>query len=92
MASKKNDIEERPSKSAKKRESTALQKLGEKLIKLSRQSRDELNLSPELMEALSHLDNISEKEAIRRQKQYIGKLMRYEDVEEISRRLALLLK
>lgn len=73
-----------PSKSAKKRESAALQKLGEELTRLTPEARAEMNLSPELLEALAEYDKTRDREAIRRQKQYIGKLMRGEDIQSIS--------
>lgn len=68
--------EERPSRSAKKRASAALQRLGEDLAALKPDQRQELNLPPELLEALAMHDTISDHEGARRQRQYIGRLMR----------------
>lgn len=87
MARKKEDggeEEARPSRSAKKRASTALQKLGEELAELSPVQRQELPLPPELMDALAMHDAITDREGARRQRQYIGRLMREVDAESIA--------
>lgn len=75
------------SRSAKKRESTALQKLGENLAKLGPEARKGLPLTEDLMQALAFYDSLSEGEAARRQRQYIGKLMREADVPAIMEAL-----
>lgn len=75
---------EKPSRSAKKRESSALQKLGEELTKLSPQTRNEMNLSDDLIEALALHDRITDREGARRQRQFIGRLMRAENAEKIA--------
>lgn len=77
------EMREAPSRSAKKRESAARQKIGESLIKLSPEERRGLPLSEDLLEALSFCDSLSDKEALRRQRQYIGKLMREADTPAI---------
>jgi ribosome-associated protein len=69
----------KPSKSAKKREFLALQKLGEELISVKRSDLDALALDDNLMEAVSAARQIKAHGALRRQKQYIGKLMRHID-------------
>lgn len=71
------------SRSAKKRESTALQKLGENLTKIKAESRKDLPLSEDLLQALAFHDSLTNKEACRRQRQFIGKLMRNEDTAAI---------
>lgn len=81
---------EGPSRSAKKRESAALQKIGESLIKLSAEARKDLPLSEEMREALAFYDTLSNKEACRRQRQFIGKVMREENVAEIMSALGKL--
>ena len=78
------DTRETPSKSAKKRESSALQKLGEELARLDPEARKSMGLSEDLLEALAMHDRIKDKEGARRQRQYIGKLMRDEDIKNIS--------
>ena len=79
-----------PSRSAKKRESAAIQKLGEELTKLSQEEREGMNLSPDLLDALAAHDKIRDREAARRQRQFIGKIMRSEDVAAISASLSAL--
>lgn len=68
--------EEGPSKSRRKREATALQSLGEALAELPAAALDSLQLPDRLRQALDELGRISAHEARRRQKQFIGKLMR----------------
>lgn len=70
---------EAPSRSQKKRDSTALQVLGEELARLPLSRLKGLPLSPELDEALRLLARISDNEGRRRQKQFIGRLMREVD-------------
>ena len=75
---------EQPSRSAKKRESHALQALGEELTHLGAQEVQSLNLSPELTEALALYARIRNHEGRRRQMQFIGRLIReMDDVEPL---------
>ncbi len=73
----------KPSKSARKREYLALQKLGEELITITRSDLDSLPLDDALREAVREAGEIKAHGALRRQKQYIGKLMRSIDPEPI---------
>ncbi len=73
----------KPSKSARKREHLALQKLGEELITVKRSDLDNLPLDDALREAVRDAREIKAHGALRRQKQYIGKLMRNVDPEPI---------
>ena len=82
--------ETKPSKSARKREYLALQKLGEELITLRESDLDGLPLDDELREALGEARRIKAHGALRRQKQYIGKLMRNVDPEPLRAGLAKL--
>lgn len=83
-----NEQEEvKPSRSAKKREALALQKLGEKLIHLSAAERKQIDLPEEIIQALELLDKITDHEGRRRQKQYIGRLMREVDSGPIQREI-----
>ncbi len=84
-----NDFEEyeRPSRSQKKRDSTALQKIGEELVELPLNKVKFLPITPELQEALELMARISDREGRRRQMQYIGKLMRENSADEL--RIAL---
>lgn len=79
------DPELKPSRSAKKRDSAAIQKLGEELIALSPQERRELDLDEELLEALALCDRVTDREGARRQRQYVGKLTRRMDIERIEK-------
>lgn len=65
-----------PSKSQRKREATAMQSLGEQLAGLPPEALDKLEMPDRLREALEQLRSISSHEAQRRQRQFIGKLMR----------------
>ena len=78
----------KPSKSARKRTYLALQKLGEELIKLRDSDLRSMPLDEELLEAVLEAQSIKAHGALRRQKQYIGKLMGYiEDPEPIREAL-----
>ncbi len=68
--------EERVSRSQKKRDSMALQAVGERLARIPAVRRARLPLPPDLKEGLDDYDRLSGFEARRRQLQYIGRLMR----------------
>lgn len=74
--------EERPSRSAKKRQATALQNLGQELTELS--SDTWTALPDDLREALRNHAGLKDHEARRRQQQYIGRLMRELDEDTLS--------
>lgn len=78
-----DDGAEAPSRSQKKRDSTALQLLGEELTLLPLTRLRHLPLGPELDEALRLLSRITTHEGRRRQKQFIGKLMREVDHQAV---------
>ena len=80
----------KPSKSARKREYIALQKLGEELITLQPSELDSLPLDESLLEAVLEAKQIKAHGALRRQKQYIGKLMRHIDPEPLRIEMAKL--
>lgn len=82
--------ESKPSKSARKREFLALQKLGEQLIALKESELREIGLDEELLEAVLGARKIKAHSALRRQKQYIGKIMRRVDPEPIRAAMARL--
>lgn len=79
---------ERPSKSARKRESHALQALGERLLEAPPALVDELDLPEALRDAIGLARRIRERGALRRQRQLIGKLMRQVDPAPIEAALA----
>ena len=78
----------RPSKSAQKRDSTARQALGVALADEPPDVLDELDLPASLRKAIEALRPMTKNGAIRRQRQYIGKLMRDVDPEPIRALLA----
>ncbi len=80
----------KPSKSAKKREYIALQKLGEELITLKQSQLHGLPLDEGLLEAILEAQQMKAHGALRRQKQYIGKLMRHIDPEPLRIEMAKL--
>jgi ribosome-associated protein len=67
-----------------KRESTELQKLGEQLIDLRSGLFDRLGLPEKLVDALAQAQRITNFEGKRRQMQYVGKLMRALDEEQLA--------
>ena len=74
-----DDHPSRPSKSQRKRDSDALQSLGEELVALSAGQLSKIAMSDNLRAALREAQRLTRHEARRRQMQYIGKLMRSED-------------
>ena len=78
---------DKPSKNARKREQQALQKLGEHLIQLKPEELDSIGLNDDLLDAVRAAARMRSHEALRRQKQLIGKLMRHADAELIRTRL-----
>jgi ribosome-associated protein len=79
---------ERPSKTRRKEEMTALQTLGEALLCVGPARRAELDLPERLGDALDAAQRITQREARRRQLQFIGRLMRDIDAAPIRARLA----
>ena len=67
---------ESKSKSERKREMTALQKLGERLAELSQEQLEKIGVPVELQEALLLARTLKSNSALSRQRQYIGVLMR----------------
>ncbi len=72
------------SKSQAKRDVEAMQKLGEKLVKLSPNEVDKFDLEERLKDAILFAQTIRSHSAHRRQMQLIGKLMRQTDAEKIQ--------
>lgn len=73
-----------PSKSQRKREATALQALGEQLVKLTAVQLNRITLPDDLLAAVRQAQGISQRGGRKRQLQYIGKLMRQLDQAEIA--------
>ncbi len=83
-----HDLEDRPSRSARKRAAEGLQKLGVRLLRLREVELQALSLPDELREAIHEARRLRARPAIARQHQYIGRLMRDIDPEPIERALA----
>ena len=77
------------SKSRRKREMHALQELGETLAGLPAETLARLDLPEGLREAIGEVRQISQRGALRRQRQYIGRLMREVDADTIRRQLEM---
>jgi ribosome-associated protein len=77
------DTKDEPSKSQLKREMTALQQIGEDLVGLSLSQLNKMGLDESLLSAIKDAKNYTNHGAVRRQLQYIGKLMRHTEVEPI---------
>lgn len=83
MVDDENSAGERPSHSARKRESEALQDLGEQLIDLHDSIFAQLDLPETLRDAILAARAITSHGALLRQRQYIGRLMRTIDAGPI---------
>jgi ribosome-associated protein len=86
-----DDALERPSRSARKRQAEALQKLGVGLTRMRpaklRELQLHLHLPEALFEALLEVHRLRSGPALARQRQYIGRLMRDVDPLPIERAL-----
>ena len=78
------DEEYTHSRSALKREADRLQQLGEALLELPESILNEVDLPESLAEAIHLAKNINSRAGLKRQRQYIGKLMRHIDPEPIE--------
>src|SRR5262245_49583947 len=79
-----------PSKSSRKRAAHALQDLGKQLVEMRAAERAQLPLGETLREAIAEALRIKSRGALARQLQYIGKLMRDEDIAAIEAALTAL--
>ena len=80
---KKTTEIDRVSKTQRKRDSLELQSLGETLIGFKDSELEALNLPESLFTAIQSAKDMHQRGALRRQKQYIGRLMREVDAEPI---------
>ncbi len=78
------DDENWVSRSQKKRDVEALQDIGVRLVELKPDQLEKIDISDTLREAIIEAKRLTSRSAIRRHMQYIGKLMRNEDGEEIQ--------
>jgi ribosome-associated protein len=79
------DDEDWVSKSQVKREMIALQEIGEKLIGLKARELAKFPVSQTMLDAIEESRRVKGHEAMRRHMQYVGKVMRNEDIEGIQR-------
>lgn len=77
------DHDGRPSKTQRKKEMHALQALGQQLVDLSRDQLAQIELPEELREAIAFAHRVTSHEGRRRHMQYIGKLMRQVEPDEV---------
>jgi ribosome-associated protein len=75
------------SKSRRKRDMHALQAIGEELIALPKDRLARLNLPDNLREAVHEARRLHQRGARRRQIQYVGRLMRDVDADDIQKQL-----
>lgn len=86
-----NFDEDEISKSQIKREAEALKEIGRQLVALNAKQLAQIPGSDTLMEGIKVAHKISTKhEALRRQYQYIGKVLRTEDMEKITAKLDII--
>ena len=83
-APKDTELDKSPSKSELKRQMTERQKLAEVLAALSTDALKTIPLEETIKAAIAETNQIKSFEAIRRHKQYLGKLMRFLDDEELE--------
>ena len=79
-----DNLPQRESKTRRKNQMIALQKLGETLVALPAAQLAQIPLDSRLAEAIAAARTYTKHEAIRRQLQYIGKLMREIDPQPIQ--------
>ena len=90
-----SDIEEEfeysgPSKSQVKREMNALQAIGKEICELPKKQLSKIPLSDIMMLAVEEWHRIKKNEAKRRHLQYIGRVMRSEDLDAVNEAMAKL--
>jgi ribosome-associated protein len=83
----KTELSDVISKTKLKAEADAVQEIGKKLVDLSKDRLIKLALPELLFEAVMEAKRLTANGAIRRQKQYIGRLMREVDVAPIEEQL-----
>jgi ribosome-associated protein len=80
-------LSRRPSKTKAKEASDSLQELGKRLVSVSNDRLKKLDIPETLADAVREAKRISSFGALRRQMQYIGKLMRDVEIEPIQEML-----
>ena len=82
-----NSSDEWISKSQRKRDCESLQKISDRLLKLKPDELALIDLPDELENALQEAHQIHSNSALKRQRQYLGKIMRSCDSEKIEQQL-----
>lgn len=88
LGAEDDDGPERPSKTALKKAAHDMQALGDALAALSAERLAALEMSDTLRDALHELRRTKSHEGRRRQRQYVGKLMRTQDIEPLAQAVA----
>lgn len=83
----KATLKVRPNKSQLKRESEHLQHVGEQLIALKSNDLNSMDLPEELEEAVHTARKITSRSGLKRQRQYIAKIMRQIDSDAVEKQL-----
>ncbi len=81
----KKGIDSTPSKSQRKRDMKELQNLGKELVEAPQHLTNSLNLEDDLNNAIILARHLGNDKSIRRQLQYIGKLLSHLETEEIKK-------
>jgi ribosome-associated protein len=83
-----DEADDRPSKTALKKAAHDMQTLGDALAAMSNEKLAALPMSEALRDALIELRRTRSHEGLRRQRQYVGKLMRLADIEPLAQAVA----
>lgn len=75
------------SKTRRKRECDAMQKIGEDLITLKLSELEQIDIPDRLRDAILEAHKIKQHGALKRHKQFIGKIMRDIDADDIAKQL-----
>lgn len=81
------EFDDAPSKSQRKRDADRMQAIGEKIIALPEARFTQLPLPDRLRTAVETARKLTQRGALRRQRQYIGRLMRELDTAELEEAL-----
>jgi ribosome-associated protein len=84
MQESDDQLPESDSKTQRKKQMLALQKIGEAIVDLSAAELAKIPLEGSLADAIAHARGCKTHEARRRQLQFVGKLMRHVDIEPIA--------
>lgn len=80
--------DDRPSKTALKKAAHDMQTLGDALAAMSPERLAALPMDDTLRDAIAELRRTRSHEGLRRQRQYVGKLMRHADIEPLAQAVA----